>query len=73
MKREPIKPSQVSAYNHKSIGTVEKPLISNADFAFLFTQVESGNHKPYYEADKKYSFENKQRKMILDIIENRIL
>lgn len=62
-----------SLYNHKPISDGSKPLISNADYNLLHLQVSSGNYAPYYEAIKKYFIEPKQGKILLDIIENRII
>lgn len=62
-----------SLYNHKTISDGSKPLISNADYNSLFTQVQRGNYEAYKEAIKKYFIEPKQEKMLLDIINGNII
>lgn len=66
-------PRFINAYNHINLNEDGKPLISNEDYNLLLGQVKSGNKSAYKEAQKKYSFERKQKKLIEDIINNRII
>lgn len=60
-------------YNHKDISDNGKPLLGNKELADLMIHIRAGDHGAYYEAKTKFSIEPKQEKLILDIIENRIL
>lgn len=62
-----------SLYNHKPIGSIDKPLLSNKELAELRIEVENGNHQAYWDTLKIRSIEPKQQKLLTDIINNTIL
>jgi hypothetical protein len=62
-----------SLYNHKPISDGSKPLISNSEYKTVLMHVENGNYDAYYDAEKNYFIEPKQRKILLDIINKNII
>lgn len=60
-------------YNHKPIGTDDKPLIDNGEFMRVLLLVEAGDNEAYHEAKSKYTIEPKQDKILTDIINNNVI
>lgn len=60
-------------YNHKPIGTDDKPLIDNAEFMRVLILVQGGDTGAYNEAKSKYTIEPKQDKILTDIINNNVI
>lgn len=60
-----------SLYNHKPMGSIDKPLISQSEYKQLLEEVKNGNYDAYYNSP--FTIEPKQEKLLTDIINNRIL
>lgn len=63
-------PRFINAYNHKSISTDGKPIISNRQFKELS---ENLTFEALAAAKELYSFERTQEKILLDRLNNRIV
>ena len=61
---------KTTAYNHKPLGTNEKPLISNVQFSKLIDQIKSGDIDAYTRAQAKVSFEATQKSIIEQTIQS---
>lgn len=53
-----------SMYNHKNIGTDDKPLISNIQFTKLMERVKSGDKQAFWTARDVFSFESTQKQLL---------
>lgn len=51
-------------YNHNTLGTQEKPLITNQDFKLVHQSLQKGDVKMYEEYKEKYSFESFQKQIL---------
>lgn len=54
----------MNLYNHNTLGTEDKPLISNIQFRLLHESLQRGIKSMYEEAQKHYSFESFQRQVL---------
>jgi hypothetical protein len=61
---EEKKEKKTTLYNHKELGTSEKPLIKNEEFKVLCEQVKSGNFSNLKEYKDKYTFEKTQQNLL---------
>lgn len=59
---------KTTLYNHKELGTKEKPLISNLQYKKLLERIESGDYEAGEKAKAAFSFEEKQ----LSILNNQL-
>ena len=53
-----------TSYNHKQLGTPEKPLISNSQFTALCKRVKDGDFEAGKKALETFSFETTQKSVI---------
>lgn len=51
-------------YNHNTLGTKEKPLISNKDFKAVHESLQMGITTLYEYAKEHYSFESFQKQVL---------
>lgn len=51
-------------YNHRELGTAEKPLITNTQFKQLMERIRSGEHLAYEKAIEIFSFETMQKNLL---------
>lgn len=56
--------NNTTLYNHRELGTKEKPLISNKDFKELCEHARNGLLGKIQDAKQKYTFETTQQKLI---------
>ena len=56
--------NNTTLYNHRELGTKEKPLISNKDFKELCENARNGLLGKIQDAKQKYTFEPTQQKLI---------
>ena len=61
---------KTTAYNHNTLGTKEKPLISNEVFKKLMEKIQSGDVDAYRRAQGKVTFEAKQKSLIEQTIQS---
>jgi hypothetical protein len=64
-----IETPKTTAYNHKELGTKEKPLISNAQFKSLMERVRGGDVQAYTKAIETFSFESTQKSLLQTAIQ----
>lgn len=58
---------KVNGYNHNTLGTAQKPLISNLQFKTLCERVGKGDTKAYYAGIETFTFEAKQKSVLEEI------
>lgn len=54
----------MTLYNHNTIGTQEKPLISNMVFKIVHQSLQNFEVKMYEDIKQKYSFESTQKRIL---------
>lgn len=64
-----IETPKTTMYNHKELGTPDKPLISNAQFKSICERIQGGEIEVYQKAIDSFSFETTQ-KTLLDKLYN---
>lgn len=57
-------PGLVKAYNHRELGTINKPLISNTQLTKLIDRIDKGETDAYDKAKDVFSFETAQISLI---------
>jgi len=60
---EPNDSLKTTSYNHKSIGSIQKPLIPNADFKILVESLEAGDKDVLQIALSKFTLEPFQNQL----------
>lgn len=60
-------PPKTSMYNHKDLGTKEKPLITNAQFKIACDRLKIGDYEVYQKVIDSYSLESKQQSILSDL------
>lgn len=56
-----------TSYNHTTLGTAQKPLISNLQFKNLCDRVGKGDIKAYYAGIETFTFEATQKRVLEEI------
>jgi hypothetical protein len=54
----------MNLYNHNTLGSQEKPLISNLQFKQIHESLQRGIKTMYEDAQKYYSFESFQKQVL---------
>ena len=60
---------KTTSYNHKELGSAEKPLITNAQYKKLIERIKEGDHDAGNKAKDFYSFEASQLSLLNQIMQ----
>lgn len=61
---EEVKVNGTTLYNHNTLGTAAKPLITNLQFKKLCERVQAGDTKAYYAGLETFTFEAAQKRLV---------